>query len=124
MLPWPLVTLSPSALATATPPPLSSTIRQLATSWRFLFRHRRQRNSTFPFWRWKLPIMACFHLSRHCRPYTRLDEPIIRNSPDADDYCDNVVLAVCRQTRRRVGGRGRQLHEFMLTADAAPAGVS
>ena len=57
--------------------PLSSTIRQLDTSWRFLFRHRRQRNSTLPSCRWKLPVMACPHLGRHCRSYTRLDEPII-----------------------------------------------
>jgi len=62
-------------------------------------------------------IMACFHLSRNCRPYTPLDEPIMRNDPDTDYYCDyycdNIALAVCRQTRRRVGGRRRQLHEFM-----------
>src|SRR6516162_2297312 len=65
MLPWPLVIWPPVGPASAIPPPpskttpLSSTIRQLDTSWRFLFRHRFQRNSTLPSCRWKLPIMAC-----------------------------------------------------------------
>src|SRR6516225_2704314 len=79
MLPWPLVIWPPVGPASAIPPPpsriapLSSTIRQLDISWRFLFRHRFQRNSSRPSRRCKFPnidLPPGALLSAACHPTT------------------------------------------------------
>src|ERR1041385_6766532 len=62
IVPVPPVIWPPVGPAIATPPPpssttpLNSTIRHEDTSWRFLLRHRFQRNSTRPSRMWKLFI--------------------------------------------------------------------
>src|SRR5215472_3796535 len=76
MLPWPLVIWPPVGPASAIPPPpsriapLSSTIRQLDISWRFLFRHRFQRNSSRPSRRCRFPNIDPYPQARYRLPAT------------------------------------------------------
>src|SRR5471032_146195 len=91
IVPVPPVTWPPVGPASATPPapsrtmPLNSTIRQEDTSWRFLFRHRFQRNSILPSRMWKLFIgrplkleYACSSLAVHLCFAREAPDPSLR----------------------------------------------
>ena len=113
IVPWPPVTWPPVGPASAIPPapsstaPLNSTIRQEETSWRFLFRHRFQRNSTWPSRIWKLSIMARPHLGRHCRSYVRHQTTFDRLS-DSEMIPVRMIIVTfygTHCTRLQAGGR-------------------
>src|SRR5258707_10493139 len=95
IVPVPLVTWPPVGPANATPPapsrtmPLNRTIRHEETSWRFLFRHRFQRNSTLPSRMWKLFIGRPPKLESVCRPLA-VHPYFVREVPDPSLGQDHI----------------------------------